>query len=90
MCVVGKVFTYAEELQQKTIRVGAFEGSYIHTSEDGKLSGYGYEFQQAVASYTGWKYEYVPSDIIKWKMQPKNRFEPYKKQRSKTTEDQWS
>ena len=53
---------YAKESQKKTVRVGAFEGSYIHTNENGKRSGYGYEFQQAVSSYTGWKYEYVPSD----------------------------
>ena len=62
LCVIGTVFVHAQELQQRTIRVAAFEGSYIHTGEDGKLSGYGYEFQQAVASYTGWSYQYIPSD----------------------------
>ncbi|HBK28213.1 MAG TPA: hypothetical protein DDY92_06770, partial [Dialister sp.] len=29
------------------------------TGTNGERSGYGYEFEQAVSSYTGWNYSYV-------------------------------
>ena len=45
--------------EQKVVRVGWYEDAYNITGKNGVQSGYGYEFQQAVASYTGWKYEYV-------------------------------
>lgn len=43
----------------KVVRVGWFEGGYNTTGPNGERSGYGYEFQQTVAGYTGWRYEYV-------------------------------
>ena len=43
----------------KVVRVGWYEGGYNITSPNGERSGYGYEFQQTVAAYTGWRYEYV-------------------------------
>lgn len=43
----------------KVVRVGWYEGGYNLTGPNGERSGYGYEFQQTVASYTGWRYEYV-------------------------------
>ena len=52
----------------ETVRVGWYEDSYNITGENGERSGYGYEYQQAVASYTGWKYDYVKagwSDLLK-------------------------
>lgn len=52
----------AQKTQEKTIRTAFFDGSYIQKNEDGKKSGYGYEFQQAVSSYTGWKYNYIECD----------------------------
>ena len=58
----------AKETDTKTIRAGWFEDSYNITGENGERSGYGYEYQQAVAAYTGWKYEYVKagwSDLLK-------------------------
>ena len=36
------------------IRTGWFEDSYNITGKDGERSGYGYEYQQSVASCTGW------------------------------------
>ena len=33
--------------------------AYHITGENGDRSGYGYEYEQAVAAYTGWTYEYV-------------------------------
>ena len=48
----------------KVIRVGWSEDAYYTTGENGKRSGYGYEFQQDIAAYTGWTYEYVKADFI--------------------------
>ena len=58
----------AEDGGQKTVRVGWFEDSYNITGSDGQRSGYGYEYQQSLAAYTGWTYEYVEagwSDLLK-------------------------
>ena len=49
----------AEEEKNRTVRVGWYEGTYNTTESDGKKRGYSYEYQQAVAAHTGWKYEYV-------------------------------
>ena len=49
----------AEEAKSKTVRVGWYEGTYNTTGPDGQRRGYSYEYQQAVAAHTGWKYEYV-------------------------------
>lgn len=43
----------------KVVRVGWYEGGYNITGPNGERSGYGYEYQQTVAGYTGWRYEYV-------------------------------
>ncbi len=45
----------------KMVRIGyyASEGFQEGDGEDTPRSGYGYEYLQKVASYTGWKYEYV-------------------------------
>lgn len=45
--------------QEKTVRVGWYESSFNQTDQFGRRSGYGYEYQQRVSIYTGWKYEYV-------------------------------
>ena len=49
--------TLAEE--GKVVRVGWYESAFHHTDQFGRRSGYGYEYQQRVAIYTGWTYEYV-------------------------------
>ncbi|PWJ63039.1 MULTISPECIES: transporter substrate-binding domain-containing protein [unclassified Fibrobacter] len=46
----------AEESQ--VVRVGWFDGPYNVKNRE-RRSGYGYEFQQKIAAYTGWTYEYV-------------------------------
>ena len=48
-----------EERSQKTVRVGFYESPFNMKDENGHLSGYGYDYQQDIAAYTGWKYEYV-------------------------------
>ena len=48
--------------ESKIVRVGWYEDSYHIMDESGNKSGYGYEYEQAVAAYTGWNYEYVSGD----------------------------
>ncbi len=43
----------------KIVRVGWYESPFNTTDELGRRSGYAYEYQQKVAAYTGWVYEYV-------------------------------
>ena len=45
--------------KNRTVRVGWYEGTYNTTEPNGEKRGYSYEYQQAVAAHTGWKYEYV-------------------------------
>ena len=52
----------SEESEPKTVRVGWYEDSYHISGDNGERSGYGYEYEQAVAAYTGWNYEYVKGD----------------------------
>ena len=51
-----------QQTEQKTVRVGWYEDSYHITGANGERSGYGYEYEQAVAAYTGWNYEYIKGD----------------------------
>ena len=43
----------AREAPPVTVRAGWYEDSYNITGENGERNGYGHEYQQAVASYTG-------------------------------------
>ncbi|MCR5087979.1 MAG: EAL domain-containing protein [Oscillospiraceae bacterium] len=43
----------------KVVRVGWYESAFHQTDPFGRRSGYGYEYQQRIAAYTGWTYEYV-------------------------------
>lgn len=58
---IGKVIESNED-EPSVVRVGWYEDSYHITGTNGERSGYGYEYEQAVAAYTGWKYEYVKGD----------------------------
>ena len=44
------------------IRVGSFEDTVNYVDKNGVRRGFGYELMQALAGYTGWKYEYVKCD----------------------------
>ncbi|MGN1231807.1 MAG: substrate-binding periplasmic protein, partial [Anaerotignum sp.] len=48
-----------EDNEQKVVRVGFFPCPFNIKDENGHLSGYAYDYQQDIAAYTGWKYEYV-------------------------------
>ena len=56
LCTLLSISAYAQE---KIVRVGWFESKYNISDEYGRRSGYSYDYQQALAVYTGWKYEYV-------------------------------
>ena len=49
----------AQEANGKVVRVGWYESAFHSTDQFGRRSGYGYEYQQRIATYTGWTYEYV-------------------------------
>ena len=57
---------FAKEAGKETpeiLRVGFFAFSGYHTiDENGRRSGYGYEFLQRLAIHAGWSYEYVGYD----------------------------
>ena len=44
---------------RETVRVGWHEEPYFIMDQNGRRSGYSYEYQWKVAAYTGWDYEYV-------------------------------
>ena len=49
----------AKDSASRVVRVGWYESAFHSTDQFGRRSGYGYEYQQRVAIYTGWTYEYV-------------------------------
>lgn len=49
---------------KKVVRVGWYESAYNNTDRFGHRSGYAYEYQQKIAAYTGWKYEYVEGNWV--------------------------
>ena len=51
-----------DEKQSQIIRVGSFEDTFNYVDKNGVRRGYGYELMQALAGYTGWKFEYVKCD----------------------------
>ena len=51
-----------DEKQSQIIRVGSFEDTFDYVDKNGVRRGYGYELLQALAGYTGWKFEYVKCD----------------------------
>lgn len=49
----------AEEPAGKVVRVGWYESPFNTIDSNGRRSGYAYDYQQKIAAYTGWTYEYV-------------------------------
>ena len=43
----------------EVIRVGWYDSTYNTVDEYGRRSGYAYDYQLKIASYTGWTYQYV-------------------------------
>ena len=61
MCLfpITAVSAVDQAVRSAPVRVGWYENAYNITGEHGERRGYGYEFQQAVAGYTSWNYDYV-------------------------------
>ena len=47
------------ESTSNVIRVGWYDTPFNHKDALGRRTGYAYEYQQKIAAYTGWKYEYI-------------------------------
>lgn len=47
------------EKQSKNVRVGWYESPFNTTDNNGRRSGYAYEYQLKLASYAGWDFTYV-------------------------------
>lgn len=52
---------FAEETNNKVVKIGYYENEKFQegASEGAVKSGYAYEYYQKIATYNGWKYEYV-------------------------------
>ena len=70
MMLVLTVMTFAgmstnvDAGEQKTVKIGYYEAHDFQdgASDSAAKSGYSYEYIQKIASYTGWRYEYVYGD----------------------------
>lgn len=53
------------EERQRKIRVGFYESPFFQTiQQDGSVSGYSYDYLQAISQYTGWEYEFVKKNTF--------------------------
>lgn len=59
LAVLLPVSAFAAAPGKKVVRVGWFESTFNMTDQNGRRSGYAYEYQQKIAAYTGWEYQYV-------------------------------
>ncbi len=46
---------------QKVVRVGWYDSPFNYTDSFGRRLGYSYDYQQKIAAYAGWTFEYVNS-----------------------------
>ncbi len=58
---LSDVFVFADT-PGRIIRVGWYESPFNKTDASGRRSGFAYQYQQKIAAYTGWKYEYVEAN----------------------------
>ena len=61
LCGAFKCNVFADETDEKIVKVGYYENENFQegASEDAVKSGYSYEYLQKMATYNGWRYEYV-------------------------------
>lgn len=55
----GMLQAVAEAAEHKVVRVGWYEDVYNNITRNGERSGFSYDYEQSIAGYTGWTYEYV-------------------------------
>lgn len=62
LCMIIPFSASAAQPSQEKIRVGWFPMAGLQDMDaDGTVSGYNYEYLQAIAQYTDWEYEFVPA-----------------------------
>ena len=54
LTVLAPLRIQAKEKESKTVRVGWYESAFHRTDQFGRKSGYGDEYQQRAAVFTGW------------------------------------
>ena len=57
LSIMMPLTAFAQESERKVVRVGWYESPFNYTDQNGRRSGYAYEYQQRIAAYTGWEYE---------------------------------
>lgn len=62
LMVICPTATVTAEAAEKIVRIGLFEDTYHKINEKGELTGYGYEYLQRIAGYSGWTLEYVDAN----------------------------
>ena len=59
VCFIVMAFSNLVHAENKVVRVGWYDSPFNYTDKFSRRLGYAYEYQQKVAAYTGWTYEYV-------------------------------
>ena len=59
LCLAFTSFSNSACADNKIIRVGWYDSPFNFMDNFNRRSGYAYEFQQKIAAYTGWTYEYI-------------------------------
>ena len=58
-CMFLLPVTAGAQEEGKTVRVGWYESPFNMTDSFGRRSGFAYDYQQKIAAFSGWSYEYV-------------------------------
>lgn len=61
-CLLLSCICFGSEAEKEHVRVGFYGSIFNSYNEAGKRIGYAYDYQQDIAAYTGWEYEYVDGD----------------------------
>ncbi len=63
LCVVNSS-AQSTGSDRKIVRVGYYPiRGYFEYDSEGRRTGYGYEYLQQIADYTGWKYQFIDCDL---------------------------
>ena len=63
LCALLPFTAQAQGAERKVVRVGWYESPFNFADRFGRRSGYAYEYQQKIAAYTGWEFEYVDASF---------------------------
>ena len=59
LCLITAAFSAVSYAEPTVVRVGWYDSPFNYVDVFGRRFGYAYDYQQKVAAYTGWTYEYV-------------------------------